>query len=428
MSKSVKVQIISRSILVENTSGNSTYILSFLRYLRQVGCEIEYILLDSSSNGRFPWYIIPSALLKLAKVSAKNHLRIGRVLVRFNSVSDLLIETLRPAYDRLPITWKNIYRSGRDKQQQQPKHLTTSQPWDVPLTPEEIAFANSRFVKFNPDVAIANYAFLGSILDSPFLNHTVLKVILTHDVRHQRSTGLKELGLVSFESDWSRERETQELSKAQVLLAIQEEDAHLFKEMVPQSEVICLPMSVESHSHTVKQIPGRCLFVGSATDHNHYGLQWFLENVWPLIIQLIPDGSLHVCGTVCNFVQGTFPNVHLLGRVEDLKPEYGAASVCLVPLLAGSGLKIKLVEAMSYSRACVSTSVGVQGLREIVGKTTLVADTPEDFAMHVHTLLNNPDKRRWMEVQAYEFVTQKLSPQAVYQPFMNYVYQYLHSG
>lgn len=206
------------------------------------------------------------------------------------------------------------------------------------------------------------------------------------------------------------------MSKAQVLLAIQEEDAHLFKEMVPQSEVICLPMSVESHSHTVKQVPGRCLFVGSATDHNHYGLQWFLENVWYIIIQLIPDGSLHVCGTVCNFVQGTFPNVHLLGRVEDLKPEYSEASVCLVPLLAGSGLKIKLVEAMSYSRACVSTSVGVQGLREIVGKTTLVADTPEDFAMHVHTLLNNPDKRRWMELQADEFVTQKLSPHTVYQP------------
>ena len=427
MRKFVKVQIVSRNILVENTSGNATYLLDFMRYLQQVGCEIEYVLLDSSPNGRFPWYIIPSTLLALAKVSAKNNLRIGRVLVRFNSFSDLLIETVRPAYDRLPTSLKNIYRSRRDKRQEPPKYLKQSQLWDVPLTPEEVAFANDRFVKFKPDVAIANYAFLGSILDSPFLNPTVLKVILTHDVRHQRSTQLKELGLVSFESDWSREREIQELSKAQVLLAIQSEDAHLFKEMVPQSEVICLPMSAESHSHTVKQVSSRCLFVGSGADHNYYGLQWFLENVWPLVVQLIPDSSLHVCGTVCDFIQGTFPNVCLLGRVNDLKPEYSAAEVCLVPLLAGSGLKIKLVEAMSYSRACVSTSVGVQGLREIVGKTTLVADTPEDFAAAVHLLLTNLDKRQWMETQAYEYVKENLSPQAVYQPFVNYVHQYLHA-
>ncbi|MDF5731623.1 MAG: glycosyltransferase [Rhizonema sp. PD38] len=427
MSKFVKVQIVSRNILAENTSGNATYLLDFMRYLQQVGCEIEYVLLDSSPNGKFPWYIIPSTLLALAQVSAKNNLRIGRVLVRFNSFSDLLIETLRPAYDRLPTSLKNIYRSRRDQRQEPPKYLKNSQLWDVPLTPDEVAFANSRFVKFKPDVAIANYAFLGSVLDSSFLDKTALKVILTHDVRHQRSAELKELGLVSFESDWSRERETQDLSKAQVLLAIQEEDAHLFQEMVPQSEVICLPLSVESHSHTVKQVPGRCLFVGSATDHNYYGLKWFLENVWPLLIQFIPDVSLHVCGTVCNFIQGTFPNVRFLGRVEDLQPEYSAAEVCLVPLLFGSGLKIKLVEAMSYSRACVSTSVGVQGLREIAGKTTLVADTPEDFAAAVHMLLTNLDKRQWMEAQAYEYVKEKLSPQAVYQPFMNYVHQHLHS-
>ncbi|WP_157703494.1 glycosyltransferase family 4 protein, partial [Salmonella enterica] len=138
------------------------------------------------------------------------------------------------------------------------------------------------------------------------------------------------------------------LRKAQVLLAIQEEDANLFQEMAPECKVISMPMSAVSHSNTVKQVPGRCLFVGSRANHNYYGLQWFLENVWSKVLQLNPDCTLHVCGTVCDLIQGTFPNVRLLGRVDDLKPEYGAASVCLVPLLAGSGLKIKLVEAMSY--------------------------------------------------------------------------------
>jgi glycosyltransferase involved in cell wall biosynthesis len=120
--------------------------------------------------------------------------------------------------------------------------------------------------------------------------------------------------------------------------------------------------------------------------------------------------------------------VVLLGRVKDLNPEYSAAEVCLVPLLAGSGLKIKLIEAMSYGRACVSTSIGVQGLRDIVGTTTLVADTAEDFAMAVHTLLTKPDKRQWMEAQAYQYVKEKLSPEATYQPFLNYIHQHLQQN
>lgn len=426
ITKPIKVQFISRDIPVENKSGNASYILDFLHYLRQSGCEIQFLLLNSSPNGRFPWYIIPPTLARLAKVSAKDNFRIGRVLLRFNSLSDWLIESLRIIYDRLPKNLKNIYRSARDKQQQTPLwYVDYSQDWDEIATREEVAFANSKFVKFKPDVVVTNYVFLGNVFDSPFLNETALKVILTHDVRHQRSAHFQKLGLAASELNWSREQETIVLRKAQVLLAIQEEDANLFWEMTPECKVISMPMSAVSHSHTVKQVPGRCLFVGSRANHNYYGLQWFLENVWSKVLQLNPNCSLHVCGTVCDLIQGTFPNVRLLGRVDDLKPEYGAASVCLVPLLAGSGLKIKLVEAMSYNRACVSTSVGVQGLRDVVDKTTLVADTASDFATAVHTLLTNSNQRQWMEEQAHKYVSEKLSPQAVYQPFVDYIHAFL---
>jgi hypothetical protein len=300
-----------------------------------------------------------------------------------------------------------------------------SQLWGTPATPEEVAFASSQFVKFKPDVVIANYAFLGNVLDSPSLDETVLKVILTHDVRHQRVADYKKLSVAFFQVESSRETEVLELCKAQVLLAIQEEDAKVFQEIVPQCEVIHMPMSAVCHSHMVKQVPGRCLFVGSYTDHNIHGLQWFLKDVWPIILHSAPHCSLHVCGTVCNGIEQTFPNVRLLGTVADLKPEYGAAQVCLVPLLMGSGLKIKLVEALSHGRACVSTSVGVQGLREIVGTAVFVGDTAEDFGAAIHTLLNNSEKRQWMEKQAHKYVTEKLSPKAVYQPFIDRIEQHL---
>jgi hypothetical protein len=421
----IKVQIVSRYIPVENTVGNATYILDFMRYLRQVGCEIECTVLNSSPNGKTPWYIIPSSLAAVAKVSAKNNLRFGSVLLRFNSLSDWLIAPLRLAYMRLPENWRNIYRSARDKQQKTHGHIVTLQDWDTLATAEEVAFASSRFVKFKPDVVVTNYAWLSHVLEVIPPNESVLGAIVTHDILHQRVADFRKIGADPELSDWNWDKEAAQLRKAQVLLAIQEEEAETLKKMAPSSEVICMPMSVVCHSLDTKQVHGRCLFVGSGSSHNSYSLRWFLENVWPLVLKVDPYSTLHVCGDVCKQIEGSFPNVRLLGRVANLEPEYGATQVCLVPLLAGSGLKIKLVEAMSYSRACVSTSVGIQGLPEIVGSAVLVADTAEDFAAAIHTLLTNPQKRQCMEDQARKYVTEKLSPKAVYQPFVDRIEQHL---
>ncbi|SRR5579883_666008 len=427
MHRSIKVQIVSRDIPVENTGGNATYILDFMHYLRQAGCEIEYILLNSLSNGREPWYILPPMLASLAKVSVKDNFQVGRVLIQFNLLPIWLTKLLlRQAYNLLlPKTLKDIYRSARDKRRQISDNVATPKAWDDLATPEELAFVNSQVVRFQPNVVVVNYAWLSNVFDGFISNESVLKVILTHDILHKRVANFRKMGIAPDISEWHFEKEAAQLCKAQVLLAIQKDEAETFRNMAPGSEVICMPVSFVYHTHNTKQVHGRCLFVGSCSSHNVHSLQWFLESVWPIVLQTDPYCHLHVYGSVCDHIQGNFANVHLRGGVEDLKPEYGAAQVCLVPLLMGSGLKIKLVEALSHGRACVSTSIGVQGLRDIVGSAVLVADTAEEFAAAIHTLLNNPEKRQWMEAQAYKYVKEKLSPKAVYQPFIDRVEQHL---
>jgi glycosyltransferase involved in cell wall biosynthesis len=176
---------------------------------------------------------------------------------------------------------------------------------------------------------------------------------------------------------------------------------------------------------TIAQVPGRCLFVGSNVDHNVYGLRWFLKDIWPKIVRQVPHCRLHVCGSVCQEIHKEFPYMNFLGRVDDLEPEYAAAEVCLIPLVVGSGLKIKLVEALSHGRACVSTSVGVQGVRELTNKAVLVADTVEGFAEAVITVLTNPEKRKEMEDLARKYVEENLSPEKVYQPLVDRIYQHI---
>jgi glycosyltransferase involved in cell wall biosynthesis len=137
---------------------------------------------------------------------------------------------------------------------------------------------------------------------------------------------------------------------------------------------------------------------------------------------------LQVCGSVCDEIVGTYPNVQWLGRVADLGSEYGSAQVCLVPLPLGSGLKIKLVEAFAYGRATVSTSPGLQGLRQFAGRAVVVADTPADFAGSVVMLLNDPERRRQLEQEARSLAETWLSPERCYQPFVDRIIQESHNG
>lgn len=427
--KKIKIQIVSRTILIANAFGNAAYILDFLRYLQQIGIDTEFILLDETPNGRNLWYLIPENLRTVTKVVAIGHIRVGSYLVS-SSIFDWVIESLRFIYNLLlPKIIKNIYRRNRDKKELTPRYILPPKPWDRLLAPKETEFVKSQVLRYQPNVVIANYVHLSDIFDSFKQDTNILKVILTHDVRHQRTAQFQKLGLDSFEVEWNREQERHALKKAQVLLAIQQEDSKVFRHMAPECKVICMPLAATCKSHQVPQIAGRCLFVGSSADHNYYGLKWFLKNVWDKIIERCPDSSLHICGNICDLIKETYPNIYLLGQVEDLKPEYSAAEVCLVPLLAGSGLKIKLVEAMSYGRACVSTTIGIQGLPEIAGKTTLLADTAEDFANCVHTLLTDSQKRKSLEQQAYKYIEENLSPQSAYQPFIDYIYQHIqHPG
>jgi glycosyltransferase involved in cell wall biosynthesis len=407
----VKVQIVSRYVPSENRAGHFTYVLDFMRYLQQTGCIVELVVLD-------PWCQeshISQTVRDIANVvmMPSSFLKSGEQLYNTISIKSLF----RPLYSHLPYNVlhpvrKVVYRLRGESPPGVHQH-------DAFATHEEIAFVMARFAEFQPDLIITNQTYLGNIFDHLDNTHSILKVVLTIHIEHQRSKDFQKGGLRSHDSLWDWEKESKLLQKADVLLAIQEDDAKILREMAPQSEVFYTPMSAQYHSHdATNQVSQRCLFVGSDIDHNVYGLRWFLESVWPLVLHTVPECSLHVCGTVCSKIQGPYQNARILGRVDNVQLEYAAAEVCLIPLVVGSGLKIKLVEALSHGRACVSTSVGVQGIQEITNKAVFVADTPEDFARAVITVLKSPEKRKAMEDQARKYVTEQLAPEKAYQPFV----------
>jgi succinoglycan biosynthesis protein ExoO len=136
------------------------------------------------------------------------------------------------------------------------------------------------------------------------------------------------------------------------------------------------------------------LFVGSNTGPNIAGLQWFIDTVWPVVKAVRPGVRLDVAGTVgWSFAGNNARDVRFLGMVDDLGALYERAGVVISPLTFGSGLKIKLVEAMARGKAVVATPVTLQGVEDEVDGAVVRAETADEFAAGVVALTGDAPAR-----------------------------------
>lgn len=145
-----------------------------------------------------------------------------------------------------------------------------------------------------------------------------------------------------------------------------------------------------------KQLNSEILFCGSLDYYpNEEGLLWFYNQVFPLVKKAVPNVILTLVGS-CQIKESyqkllNDSSVKFEGRVVDVQPFYNRASVCIAPLLSGSGTRLKILEAMSFGNPVVSTSVGAEGIELKVGKHLLIADDPNDFARRVIELFQMKD-------------------------------------
>jgi polysaccharide biosynthesis protein PslH len=147
---------------------------------------------------------------------------------------------------------------------------------------------------------------------------------------------------------------------------------------------------------TVPPATRTALFVG-AVDYgpNKAALRWFLDEVWPTVLERVPRARFLAVGRGLASVHprpaGEPGGVEFHSDVASVDPFYEQADVCVVPLLSGGGTKIKLVEALSRGRAVVTTSLGLEGLEE--HRAVLrVADGAAEFADALADLLEDPEQ------------------------------------
>jgi polysaccharide biosynthesis protein PslH len=140
--------------------------------------------------------------------------------------------------------------------------------------------------------------------------------------------------------------------------------------------------------------PFTILFVGTLGYYpNEDAVLYFCREVLPLIRRAARrDIRLTIVGsgaTVGIRQLAALPEVQLIGAVPDVAPWYSQAHAVVVPIRAGGGTRIKVLEAFSYRRPVVSTSVGIEGIDARPEEHVLVADTPDGFAAQCVRLMTD---------------------------------------
>ncbi len=287
------------------------------------------------------------------------------------------------------------------------------------LNEKEISFVSETLSSINPDTVLFDTIFLANLCLGE--RNGTRNIIITHDVFHLRHKSFRDKNFRVYPREITRDMETSILNKFDVIVAIQEEEEKILREMAPGKEVVTVPMPVERNRPAeTERIRGRCIFVGSGSLHNEDGLRWFLTSVWPDILGTVPDAQLHVYGTVCARLHERPERVVFHGRVPDLTDAYRSAAVAIAPVRAGSGLKIKIIEYFSFGLPCVTTSVGAYGLPSADRLPFVKADTAEEFGGHLRTFLTDDAWRKEFEQNAYVYCDH-FSEENVFRPLLSYI-------
>ena len=127
---------------------------------------------------------------------------------------------------------------------------------------------------------------------------------------------------------------------------------------------------------------------------NADGIRWFAQEVFPIIRREEPEATLTIAGKnpptdFERFMQESAGAIKVTGYLPDLRPHLENAAVMVVPLRAGSGMRVRILEAFAQAMPVVTTTVGLEGIDAIPGEEVLVADTPQEFAASVVSLLRD---------------------------------------
>jgi glycosyltransferase involved in cell wall biosynthesis len=222
-----------------------------------------------------------------------------------------------------------------------------------------------------------------------------------------------------YQAGRMRRTEARLCSRMALVLAIHEPEAAALRVLVPDTRVEVVPIGVDPGRFTAHAAPATPIVLVAGTfgwAPNLHGLKRFLEQGWPALRALAPGATLRVVGRDLP-IERLRPlageRSELVGYVERMEPELARASLLLVPLWSGAGIRVKIVEAMMSGTPVVATPLGAEGLEARPEREIVLAESPAELAREAAALLADPVRAAAIGAAGREFARQRFTLDAV---------------
>jgi hypothetical protein len=280
------------------------------------------------------------------------------------------------------------------------------------ITPQDLFRATERTLSaLHPDACIVDRltnAWVVSALAKP-----VQRIVDTHDLMSLHLESARKLGIeASLARPFMRltiEEEFRLLAKFDVAIFIQQHEHDLARPALGEERCVVAPHPAIPAKRELRTTVHHVGLAASAWPTNVDGIGWFAEEIWPKVRR--PGVTFDVYGAVCESLQSVrTEQCTLHGFVDDVSRIYDRLDIVVNPVRAGSGLKIKSIEALGCGLPLVTTPEGAKGLESFAGRGFLVAESAQQFVDHLDLLMTDREYRVQLGADAFELASNHLSP------------------
>jgi glycosyltransferase involved in cell wall biosynthesis len=240
--------------------------------------------------------------------------------------------------------------------------------------------------------------------------------------------------LLRAEAQRTRLFEAKEFGRFDRVVVVSDQDKEALTELNPDLHISVIPNGVDSDffsGNRAEAVPGRIVFTGHmGYPPNIVAARFIAEQLLPSILEARPDAQLVIVGRNPHpqvLELAKLDHVEVTGEVDDIRPWLRSARVYVCPMLSGTGIKNKLLEAMATGLPCVATPLALQGLAVTSGEHLLVGETREELGAQVATILDDDVLSQRLGAAARDYVLTRHSWTAAADAYER-IYRELESG
>ncbi len=209
------------------------------------------------------------------------------------------------------------------------------------------------------------------------------------------------------------------LRKMDAVVAITDEDETGIKKLVPELKTLSIPCGIDLKKTKPCPPASYKSDIGYLASFdwmpNVQGVEWFLDSVWPILKKAQPKITFRLGGRhmPAHFLNLKETGISMHPNVPNMAEFVCGSRVSIVPLLAGSGMRIKIIENMALGKCQVSTSIGAEGVMVKNKHDILLGDTPDEFARQVLLALSDNNLTQKIGDNARDTIRQNYGNEAL---------------